>query len=811
MNNIASFAAGKLIVVFFCIQTLDTNAQTNIHGKVMDTTGKPISQANVLMLNAFDSVLIKGMLTNETGAFIFENIKPGKYRINATYTGAKAVYSPIIEISSMDKDINLGNILLAETAMELKEVTVVAKRLLYEQKIDRLVINVASAITYSGLTVLDVLERSPGITVNRLAGSLSINGKSGVIIMINGKRNYMDLATVIQLLSGQPSGNVERIEVITTPPANFDAEGNAGVINIVLKSNNKYGTNGSFSLMAGYSKHEQNSASLNINHRKGKVNIFGNYAYSRYHLEQLWTIYRAITVECIIKENYSENNRNALVAQHNGQAGIDVELSKKTILGALVSGNYREWTMQSMNNAVISSNGQIDTTVKVDNNEVHNTLYYAANLNLQHTYKPEEKLTINLDYLHYQDKNPNTYANNYFNQAGDFLYNENVRSNKITPLTFWVGSLDFIRKISKKTDLEAGLKGTTSQSTNDVGVSTLVQNDWITDSLYSGMHNISEKIGAAYSSINLKASEKTSFKFGLRYEYTHTKISTDAKEGGVRRDYGNLFPSFFFLHTIKEDQSINFTYSRRIWRPSFSNLAPYVLFLDPKTFSTGNPALQPAIIDAASTAFTIQNKIITFSYDHIGNIINEVPKIDEVTNKMVTAVQNSKGSQSLSLGLSLPFTISKWFNIQNNLTGIWSQMNAFYKAAVKTETFGYYLNCGQNFLLPRDFSIGLTEYYNSGNVWGLKHIKPSGSVDIGAQKKLAKSKSVLSLNLNNIFNTQTGRDYADIPEQNLMIRNNYTYSYPGISLTYTRNFGNDKVTGKRERSTGAEDEKNRAN
>jgi len=300
-------------------------------------------------------------------------------------------------------------------------------------------------------------------------------------------------------------------------------------------------------------------------------------------------------------------------------------------------------------------------------------------------------------------------------------------------------------------------------------------------------------------------------KFGLRYEYTHTRISADSKDGGVKRDYSNLFPSLFFLHNIKEDQSVNFTYSRRIWRPSFSDLAPYVIFLDPKTFSTGNPALQPAIIDAASTAFTIKNKIITFSYDHISHLINEVPKIDEATNKMVKAVQNSQGAQSLSLGLSLPFTISKWFNIQNNLTGTWSQMNAFYKAAVKTENFGYYLNCGQNFILPKDFSIGLTEYYNSGSIWGLYHFKPSGSVDIGAQKKLGKSRSVLSLNLNNVFNTQTGRIYADIPEQNLVIRINQTYSYPGISLTFIKNFGNDKVTGKRERSTGAEDEKNRAN
>ena len=305
------------------------HAQSKIYGKVINDDGKPLANANVLLLNFKDSSLVKGQLTNEAGAYSFENIAGGRYLVSSTYTGFKNEYTAPFNTTTKQQNLDLGIIKLDETHVQLQEVTVAVKKPLYEQKIDRLVINVAEGITFAGSTALDVLERSPGVRVNRMNNALSINGKSGVIVMINGKRNYMDIAAVIQMLAGMPSNNIERIEIITTPPANFDAEGDAGIINIVLKSNNQFGTNGSYSLTAGYSKGEQNSASLNINHRKGKINLFGNYSVSRTRLRQVWDNYHAVTNGGKLLENFSDDKRHALASQHNGQAGIDYEISKK--------------------------------------------------------------------------------------------------------------------------------------------------------------------------------------------------------------------------------------------------------------------------------------------------------------------------------------------------------------------------------------------------------------------------------------------------------------------------------------------------
>ena len=608
ISVITQLNAGIYLLVPIVLCTVfSVNAQTTIYGKVINADGQPLANTSVLLLDRKDSSLVKGQLSNNAGTYSFENIAEGKYFVSATYTGFKNEYSAPFSVAAKQERMELGIITLEKIPEQLQEVTVASKKPLYEQKIDRLVINVSAGITFAGSNALDVLERSPGITVNRMSNSLSINGKDGVMVMINGKRVYMEISAVIQMLSSMPSGDIERFEIITTPPANFDAEGNAGVINIVLKSNNQFGTNGSYTITAGYSNGEQNSASLNINHRKGKVNLFANYSFSRNRLAQVWDNYHAVTNAGKLMENYSNDNRHAVESQNFVQAGIDYEISKKTIIGALVSANFRHWSMEALNDAFVSTNHQLDTTVKIVNNELHNTQYYDVNLNLQHTIKPDEKITVNLDYLQYQDNNPNTYANDYYSSHGDFLYNENVQSSKNTPLNFWIGAVDYTKTISKKWDMEAGIKATQSRFRNEVAVSTFFTNAWVKDTSLSGNHTLDENISAAYTSFNAKLSEKFSMKLGLRYEYTHSILASEKGKDDITRNYGNLFPSFFMMYTIKEASSVNLSYSKRIWRPSFMDLAPYVIFFDPKTFSTGNPGLQPAIIDAVNAVYTLKN------------------------------------------------------------------------------------------------------------------------------------------------------------------------------------------------------------
>jgi hypothetical protein len=322
-----------IVLFFFILLFADGNAQTNIRGFVIDAKSEPLANANILLLNPKDSSLVKGSVTSKTGEYNFANIPAGSYFISSTFVGFKQVNTEVFHIEKNKPEFNITPLRFAESETQLGEVRITAKKPLFEQKIDRMVINVASSVTAAGSTVLEVLERSPGIIVDHQNNSLSMNGKSGVVIMLNGKISRMPLSAIMQMLAGMSSSNIEKIELITTPPANFDAEGNAGYINIVLKTNTQYGTNGSFSLTAGYGKGPITSASLNFNHRKGKINIYGDYSFSRREYEQMFSFYRKVMYQGKSIESNVRSNRDPLSVNYDGRLGLDVELNKKTILG----------------------------------------------------------------------------------------------------------------------------------------------------------------------------------------------------------------------------------------------------------------------------------------------------------------------------------------------------------------------------------------------------------------------------------------------------------------------------------------------
>ena len=241
-------------------------SQVHLNGKIVDLNGQPIAYANVLLLSAQDSSLIKGDLTNEDGEYTFEISVNEQYLLSSSFIGYEEQYTNLIQSHS---DLTLPPLVLSE-GVELEEVQVRAKKPLFQQKIDRLVVNVANSITAAGGNALEVLERSPGVIINRSSNVLSMLGKEGVVIMINGKVSYQPSSSILQMLEGMAADNIEQIELITTPPSNFDAEGNAGFINIVLKSNPDMGLKGNLSAMAGYGNGPTGSTNLNINYRRYK-------------------------------------------------------------------------------------------------------------------------------------------------------------------------------------------------------------------------------------------------------------------------------------------------------------------------------------------------------------------------------------------------------------------------------------------------------------------------------------------------------------------------------------------------------------
>ncbi len=574
-----------LSIVGVCMLSIQQlKSQTLIRGSIKQPDRKAVQFASVFLLKHNDSSLVKGSVSDAAGKFFFENIRSGKYLITATFTGRKQVYTKAFDVSDDEKEINTGILYFENAEVQLQNVTVAVKKPMFEQKIDRLIINVKNSITNTGGTVLDVLEKSPGITINRQNSSIAIDGKNGVMVMINGKINYMTMEALVQLLSATSADNIEKIEVITTPPSKYDAEGNAGYINIVMIDNPYSGINGSYFINAGYGKKELGGTGINFNYRNAKINLYGNYSARYIHNIQPSSGFTQFKRAGNIVSNSSFSNRDATTKIQNARIGLDYQMGSATIIGVLVGGYISHWEMIATNGATVSKNHIADTTINTINTEVNHWNNLLTNLNFQHTFKPGKVLYCDANYIYYKDDNPNIYSNTYFNNVKELLFPEDLKSGKVTPINFKVFSADYTLPLGKKATAETGAKIFISKFTNEVNVDNLKQGIYIPDSSLSAEYFLRENIAAAYTSFTINASSKISMKAGLRYEYTTSNLSTSKITNIVNRKYGELFPTFYVSRKFNDQNNINLSYSRRIARPSFTDLAPFTIFFDPKTF-----------------------------------------------------------------------------------------------------------------------------------------------------------------------------------------------------------------------------------
>ncbi|MDI3322172.1 outer membrane beta-barrel family protein [Pinibacter soli] len=782
-----------------------------INGTVVDSVNKPLGHANVLLLKAKDSSLVKAIMCDDKGIYSFANISEGKYLIVSNFVNHKAAYSSSFILDKARSKISLPPIILIEQTTTLKEVTVSVKKPLLEQKIDRLVINVANSITAAGNTALEVLERSPGVIVDHQNNAIAMNGKSGVVLMINGKISRAPVSAVMQLLESMPSGNIEKIELITTPPANLDAEGNAGYINIVLKENNNEGTNGSVSGTIGYGKGPVTQVAANINHRKGNINLYGDISYSRIHKPLPIDAYNIVSNNGDITKTTFTTDRMETRPNLNCRVGMDVELSKKTVLGVLFSGYDNKYSQTEHNTSTITKNDKLDTTIQHYNNEINHWHSLSGNVNLQHSFNETDKIVFNADYMYYGNHQPVNYHSVYFDGNNNYAYEEYFRNEKTTPISFWIFALDYSKKIGKHVSLNAGLKETISTFDNDISFEQLIQNEWIKDDSLSAKYTLKENYSAAYASVNATLGKRTEAKLGLRYEYTNSNLGTVEQKDIVDRHYGNLFPSFFITHKLNDNNSLDFSYSRRITRPTFNDLAPFTYYANANTLITGNPALQPAISNNYKVGYTFKSYLLSVSYSKETNsIAGFQPKSDSTTNKLLLSAQNLNNVKTVSVILSLPFNVTKWWVMQLNLTGLWQQINATYKGdPVSADQINYNINASERFTLPKNFSLEISGYYQSKFLGGIYTIHGRGSLDVGVRKKLQGKGGAFTLNAVNILNTSYLNAEVNMPEQNLITGVKIYFSQPTIKLTYTRNFGKEKLKAKRNYATGAEEEKGR--
>lgn len=784
-----------------------------VSGAILDEKSQPFPFVNVLLLKASDSTLVKGLAADDNGKFLFDQVSSGKFLTLVSMVGYQKSYSATFTVN--DDAVTLPTISLKTDTQALNEVTVVAKKPFIEQQIDRTVVNVENSIVSAGATALEVLERAPGVTVDQQNEQLKLRGKEGVIVQIDGKQTFLSQQELITLLRNTPSDNIEKIELITNPSAKYDAAGNSGIINIKMKRNKNYGTNGNLNLGAAYAKYGRSNATATINHRAGKLSTFisggaflnkgfnNNDIYRRIPFEDKVTIFDQKT-ERINKSQY-----------YNVRAGVDYFATEKTTVGVLVSGFYNNWSnpFGQTNTRILNENLSLQRTFRTDVFNGGKMNNVSANANLKHQFNDKGKeLTFDIDYVNYSGSKKSNLDTRYFNPQGqeENSSRETVRNNMPSDINIAVAKLDYAQPLGKG-KFETGLKTSFVASDNDMVFETKVD-EWVLDPTRSNRFKYTENVNAAYVNYNGKITKKLSYQLGLRGEHTHSIGNSVTLNQKRDRNYVNLFPSVFLSQQLDTNNVLNISYSRRIDRPNYQSLNPFEFYLDPYTFQRGNPNLKPQYTNSFQLVHVYKNFLnTTLAYSRIKDMIaDELPQQIASENKTFVTSDNLDNQDNVSLTVSFPVPIAKWWNLQANFTGVYNAYNSIYldqQLEIKQASWNIYAS--NNFTLGKGWSAELSGWYNSRAFYGLYAAKPMGMLNAGVQKNILNKKGTIRLNVNDIFWTNRFNGTAIYKDIDFKVKSEWPSRQ--FRVTFTYNFGNQNVKGARQRNTGSDDLQKRAN
>ncbi len=784
-----------LLIIIGLSLNIEGFGQCQIHGKIQDISGNPIGFANVLLLSLTDSLVVKGSVSLENGEFRLDQIDESNYLLSVSSLGYNKYLDQVV--IGNKSTIILNPITLQESEDEMEVVQVTAQLPLYEKKNDRMVINVKSSIIAAGNTVLEVLQKSPGVLVNRQSNSILLNGKSGVTIMINNSIQRLPMEVVFQMMDGMSAANIEKIELITNPPAKYDAEGMGGIIHLVMVQSEDFGTNGNFGFIAGMNARETLGGNFNINHRKDKFSFFVDYTILYDHNIQVWGNNFQIHNPDFVSSFHSSMNRPNKLTTQSFRTGFEFDLSNKTKIGTLISAYQRHYQMDasSVFNNNITSDSTSYGTINVDELNVWNHL--TSNIHFTHNFSNKSSLRLDLDYNWSKNNQPSSYQLDFNFPELNLSTVEMIDMTKVTPINMKVAGLDYTFQPSPSFKFEAGVKGTFSKFENEVEVLLTREGLTYRNEELSIFAFLEENILAGYMSAEWVINESSQVNGGLRFENTRTYISTATEKGVVDRNLDNFFPSIFYKKTINDNLNLNWGYSRRIQRPVFSDLAPFVFFLDPNTFISGNPALLPAIIESIKTDINFRRANISLEYSRVDNqIAGYQPEFDPINNRQIQRSQNFDYQKIYGINLNLPWIINDWWDVQLNSGGFYNIIKTSHlKENTNIHFFNFTANLTSNLVLPHNYSAEITGAYISNDNWGIWQFKPMGSLNIGIQKKLNREKGYLKLTFDDILYTTVFHGDASIPNFNLTNSLLWDAHRQSFRLIYTRNFGNKKLRG----------------
>ena len=791
-----------------------------ITGSVKDASMKGIHSATVSLFKLTDSSVAKYVATGKDGQYEFLGIAYGIYFVSVSNVGYAKTASAPFEVSSSNSTINVPDLLVREQAKDLSSVTVTAKKPFIEARPDKTIVNVDASPTSAGATVLELLEKSPGITVDN-DGNISLRGKAGVIIMIDGKPTYLSSTDLANLLKNMPASQLEQIEIMTNPSAKYDASGNSGIINIKTKKGRAAGFNGS--IMAGITTSlfktgdalyviPKSQNSINFNYRKNKWNFFGNYNPNIYNGRGNLNIERKFFEDNGSLAGYSDvatkfkfGNNN-----HSLKVGVDFFADKKNTYGIVASGfmfngHPTPVTVNTLSDAnhVMTSSMVSLTENRIDFNN------FSGNFNYRHVFDTAgSELTVDLDYIGYRNTSnmllTTEFYDNMNQQTSDPLF---LKGHLPSDINIYSIKSDYTHPF-KGGRLEAGIKSSYVKNDNVVDYQRLDVDKWIPDSR-SNHFIYDENINAAYVTLN-KQFKKWTLQGGLRVENTIAKGYQVTNDSTFKRNFTDLFPNVYATYTVNEKNSLTLSYGRRITRPNYQDLNPFTYFLDSLSYRQGNPYLLPQFTNNIELSHTFKGKIITtLNYNNTTDVISQIFKQNSQTKIVYFTSDNVAKFINMGISITAPVTITKWWNT-NFFTNVY---NNHYKGIYNSEPLdmsytSFMVNITNTFTIKQGFSLELSGFYRGKGVDQLTINQPIYQMSIGGQKNILKNKATVRLNIRDPFAWQEYRGLTEYGNIYAKIRSKFDVRQ--VTLNFTYRFGkNIQQPPQRRRNSGTLDEQNR--
>ncbi len=790
----------------------------SISGKIVTETNEPLPYSLVKLVNIADTTKTMEVSANLDGLYQFVNVSEGQYLLRVKmvsyqpYNGQKFSFS--------GSDLQLPEIKMQSTSKQLKEVSVVGQKPFVERKADKTVLNVENNATAAGNSVLELLEKAPGVTIDRQTDQIKLNNKAGITVMVDGKTNYLSGADITTVLSNMTSDQVASIELITNPSSKYDAAGNAGIINIKLKRNKNFGTNGSAVLNTGWggvkdgpSNLYRHSANLNLNHRTEQWNIFGNTTYNTRSGFNETLLTRTANTPSMRTTFDQSFNRKQKSPGYSAKIGADYYASKKTVLGVMVDFFNAKNEVMGLSSADVNEyQGNTHTLSYIKQNNGNNSKMQnvTANFNVKHDLPKEEaNITFDVDYANYTMDRNDSFDARYLNTAQQETNSSNLRNIVDAKIDVIAAKTDFSWPFSKTLKFEAGLKSSFVNTNNDFVSEQLNNGSWSDVLGRSNLFIYKENINAAYTNLS-KNWKKWELQLGLRAEHTHSKGHSVTSNKIVDRDYVSLFPSIFLKQELSKNHSFNYSYSRRIDRPSYQQLNPFVQYLDPYTIDSGNPYLNAQFTDNFEFAYNFKEFSLSFNYADVRGMITQVSRQNDATRQIEVQRQNFGHANLYNANLFVPLKITKQWSMQNNFSANYQKYEdgTLVGAQFQKSKVSFNFNTSQSFVFSKTFRAELSFWYDSPRIRGVEETTIAQyALNLGVQKSLMQNRIKLRLSVDDILNTNYWEGRMKYQNVDMYVTNHYVNRRASFSINYS--FGNQQVKSARNRKTSLEDIKGR--